>query len=166
MSLVLAFVLGMLYFVLAQVAPATVHSWVIFLAGVALITAGILLLKKPSDKFVIAKIITAVLGILVGLVFLPAFFFFKSQLRISSIFLSQAPRFVCSNCNVLAYVPLFLLLLIVLVVVSIFELLSFWSIPTPQFDSQKIFYSMTGIGYVYMSVLVAIQLLWGLSFLR
>jgi hypothetical protein len=167
LSLALAFILGLIYTLISQLAPDVTHTWTIALAGISLIASGILLLvRHQSDRYQTAKIIIAVLSIIVGLVFLPAFYFFKSQLRISAIFLAQSTRFFCDNLSFMAYIPLFLIFAAFLLALNTFELLSFWSIPTPQFDTNKAFYLIKGTGYIYMSVLVAIQFYWGLSFLK
>lgn len=62
----------------------------------------------------------AVISILVGIVFLPAMYFFKSQLRISSIFLAQSSRFFCANLYLMFYIPLFLILAGLLLLLNIF----------------------------------------------
>ena len=74
--------------------------------------------------------------IVLGITFIPAFYFYKSQLRVNAVFLSEASRFFSSKPIVLIYIPLFIGISFLLVWISIFEFLAFWSIPDPQFVPQ------------------------------
>lgn len=64
------------------------------------------------------------------------------------------------------YIPVFILLAFLLLALTVFEFLAFWSIPDPVFNPNRPFYSVSGIGFVFLSLLALLQFVWGLAFLR
>jgi hypothetical protein len=134
--------------------------------GLALLAFGVQLFLYPSAKYGQLKQIWAVVAIIAGIVLILAAWFYRAQMRLNSIFLYHSSRLIATNSSMILYIPAFILLAFGLLALSIFEFLSFWSIPDPQFNPLKPFYTAHGRGYVFLSVLVFLQLYWGLAFLK
>ena len=66
----------------------------------------------------------------------------------------------------LAVIGVFFLLFMGFVVLIGFEILSAWSCGKMVFDPNYPFYQIVGFGSVFLQVLIFIQFLWGLSFLK
>jgi hypothetical protein len=158
--------LGLLYVVLVQFLPRIVNYIAVIGGGLALLAFGIHLFLYPNAKYALIKQIWAVIAIVAGLVLILAAWFYRAQMRINSIFLYHSTRLIATNSGMILYIPAFILLAFGLIALSIFEFLSFWSIPDPEFNPLKPFYTAHGRGYIFLSVLVTIQLFWGLAFLK
>lgn len=149
-----------------QFAPRIISYVAVIGGGLALLAFGVLLLRYPNAKYANLKFWWAVLSIAGGIVLLLASWFYRAQMRLNSIFLYHSTRLIATNSSMVLYVPVFILFAFGLLALSIFEFLSFWSIPNPEFSPLKPFYTAHGRGYVFLSVLVFIQLYWGLAFLK
>jgi hypothetical protein len=165
-SAILSVALALIYMMLVQCLPNFMNNGTVTISGVVLIATGILFLARFETQFIAAKIILASVSIVLGLIFLPAFFFSKSQLRINAIFLNQASIMLGQQPLLFAYIPLFFILVFGLINLTLFEFFSFWSIPNPQFRPDRVFNTVSGKGFVFLTVLVMVQLYWGLCFLR
>lgn len=63
------------------------------------------------------------------------------------------------------YLSIFFIMFAGLLSLTLFEFFSFWSIPTPQFSKYQAYYTVSGKGFEFLTVLVGIQLYWGYFFL-
>ena len=158
--------LAFLYIILLQCFPKFMNNGAVTLSGLVLIAAGIAMLIRLQTDHTAARWVTVIALFLLGLYLLPAFFFKKSQLRINGIFLQQSTVMLRQHLAQTLYIPLFVVMTIGLFALTLFELFSFWSIPNPSFDPNKVFNTVSGKGYVFLSVLVSVQLFWGFFFLR
>jgi hypothetical protein len=158
--------LGLLWFLFVQFASRFANYTAIILGGIVLATLGLILFTYRVNHHHGLKIFIALLALISGLVLLLCAWLYKIHNRMNAVVLYHSTRLIASNSAMLIYIPVFLLLAFGLVVLTTFELLAFWSIPTPQFTPEKPFYSASGVGYVFLSALVFIQFYWGLVFLK
>ena len=115
----------------------------------------------------ISRVVTGALLIVMGLYLLVSSFIKIKQLRLNGIFLNYATRMVRLNCLIIIYIPFFLLLVLALVVITLFELFSFWSLKAPTFDPQNLFWQSEGGPLsIFLSFLLAFQFYWGLCFIK
>jgi hypothetical protein len=91
---------------------------------------------------------------------------YRRYLRVSTVFLSYSTRFVTQNSSVLLYILLLLLFTTGLVALTVFELLAVWSASDPAFLKDRVFYVSQGKHAFTLSILILIQLYWGLAFLK
>lgn len=157
---------GLLYLILAQCFPRLVSKLAIFGGAIALIAFGAYLFTIPTTIWPTFKLIWAVGSVLLGLSLLVSYSFFRQQIMLNEVFLYHSTRLTRTNNPMFYYIPLFIILAFLLLALTIFEFLSFWSIPDPVFNPNKPFYSVSGVGFVFLSALVLLQFVWGLAFLR
>lgn len=158
--------LGLAWFLLVQFLSRVANLTAVIGGGIALTTLGILLFTYPTSHHAGLKVFVALLALVCGLVLFLCAWLYRTQLRLNRVVLYHSTRLVASNSAMLLYIPAFILLAFGLIVLTTFEFLSFWSIPTPQFIAEKPFYKASGAGYAFLSVLVFIQFYWGLVFLK
>lgn len=105
--------------------------------GVASIILGLILFTYKSlyfDGMNTGRIIFGLVLILIGLYLLISACIKQRQIRLNGVFLDYASRMLSFNWSILFFIPFFLLLIFSLVVLTIFELFSFWSSKPPTFD--------------------------------
>ena len=129
---------------------------VVVLAGISLIVFGVKELLTPDARFPVLKVVVAVIAIILGVLLFLALKVYWIHLKIHSIFLSYATQVVSRKCKVVAYVFVFLLLSMLLLGLTFFELATFshTSLFSGRFDR------------TFFSALVLVQFWWGFSTLK
>lgn len=167
---ILGVVIGLVYLILVQLCPQ-VMNWVgIVGGGVASIALGIVILIYKSiyfDGMNTGRIILAVFLILIGLYLLASACLKQRQIRLNGVFLDHASRMVTINWAIVFFIPFFLLLILGLITLTVFELFSFWSLKSPSFNPVDLFWqAQGGLLSVFLSLFLAFQFYWGLSFIK
>jgi hypothetical protein len=169
-SALLGVILGLVYLLLVQLAPRIINWVGVIGGGVAAIVLAIVLLTYRStyfDGMRTGRVIFSIILFLVGLYLLISACLKQRQIRLNGVFLDYASRMTSINWPVFFYIPFFLLLVFALVVLTIFELFSFWSLKAPTFDTDNLFWqAQGGLLSIFLSLLLAFQFYWGLSFLK
>lgn len=157
---------GLVYLLLVQFVPRVMSRVAIIGGGIALIAFGAYLYNYPTSTYPGWKLAWSILAIIGGLALLSTYFYFRQQILLNEVFLYHSTRLTRSNIPMFYYIPVFILLAFGLLALTIFEFLSFWSIPDPVFKPNRPFYKISGVGFQFLSLLVLIQFIWGLAFLR
>ncbi len=92
---------------------------------------------------------------------------YKKQTTISAIFLEQGTNFIGSNLSTIFYIILFSALTLGFFFMMIKEYTGLISIAAPEFNAEKdIYYEVNSKGLWIVWIILGIQFLWGLSFLK
>lgn len=136
-SALLGAILGLIYLLLVQISPK-IFNWVgVIGGGIASIILGSILFTYKSlyfDGMNTGRVIFGLVLILIGLYLLISACIKQRQIRLNGVFLDYASRMFSFNWSIFFFIPFFLLLIFSLVVLTIFELFSFWSSKSPTFD--------------------------------
>lgn len=104
--------------------------------------------------------------IAIGTLALIALCLFRRFLRVGGVFLTHAAGLITHFPSILIYIIVLLFFTVGLAILTIFELLAVWSDLKPHFDSHRVFYIARGTYAVPLTILILVQLYWGLAFLR
>lgn len=107
----------------------------ILLGSLFLLAAGIILLIDSVNGVQAFKgwsIPIAVIFILLSIVFFVTLFLYKRRIKITGIFLSYAAKFLAQKPINFIFIPIFILLLIGLIVLCLFQYLAFSSNAEPK----------------------------------
>jgi hypothetical protein len=162
-----ALLLGAVFLLLVQCLPKTMSWLTLLLAAIGCLVLAVLLLwdKSPSFK-ILGHWVTfaAVLLILLAIGLVLNVVWNSYSIKISGIFLEYTTRMVRQNWFLLAWILVFLLLSFGLLALCVFEYLAFSSRPEPILESDDIYWNALPVNFG--TILVFIQFIWGLSFLR
>lgn len=161
-----ALAIGLLFVGLVQLFPRFMNYFTIVFGGLLLIALGIQMIIYPVNRYPVLKLVLSILSILLGVILVSSLWFYRTQLKINAIFLYHATQVVRTNCTVLFYIPLFILLALGLLGLTSFEIGSYWSIPSPAPNASSPFHVSSGADFTFLTVLALIQLWWGMSFLK
>lgn len=125
--------------------------------------AVVLFLYKTTNH---AKVIISILLALLFLVIVISVFLYRKQVGISAIFLNEGTRFTGSKPSTIFYILLFLGLTLGFFIMILLEYKGLISVGTPTFDKVHLYYEPNKHGLWLTWVVLAIQLLWGLFFLK
>jgi len=165
MCLGLAVGASILFALLVQCIPKimawlTIYASLFFLIGLAVV---LFFYKTENPSKIYISIALAVLFILI---FVSAYVYTK-QTKIGAIFLEQGTNFIASNLSTIFYIILFCSLTLGLFFMIIKEYEGLISIAKPDFDAnQDIYYEVNSKGLWIVWIVLGIQFLWGLSFLK
>lgn len=169
LSLFAMLTLGAVYLLLVQLCPGVTHYAAIVLGGAASIALGVMLFLNKSPQYENLKLLRyGLIGFFIaaGLFALLMVLMYRRYLRVSAVFLKYSTTFISQAPGVLIYVLLLLAFTVGLVALTLFELLAIWAADAPAFHAERIFYVSHGKYAVFLTVLVFIQLYWGLAFLK
>lgn len=167
MSVAIALGLGVLMMVFVQCWPRLLGWVVVILAVVAGVVLAVLMIVDNGPSLAGNKGLAVAIGVLlvilaVGLAL--NLFWLKYSIRISGIFLEYSTRFLSTNKFIYWWIPIFLLMSLGLVALTMFEALAFSSSVAPVLDHDDVYWN--GPGVTFSVVLVFVQFVWGISFLR
>lgn len=91
---------------------------------------------------------------------------YRRYLRVSAVFLNHSTKFLASRPSTFFYIVLLLIFTVGLFILSAFEFVAVWSNVDPAFVRNKVFYISQGKAAFALSILISIQLCWGLAFLK
>jgi hypothetical protein len=66
----------------------------------------------------------------------------------------------------LAFIPIFLAIFILFVIIIVWELKSLWSSAAISFSPDEVYYEFQSGSTTFLTVLIMIQFIWGLSFIK
>lgn len=162
----IAVVLSIIFLILVQFFPKPMSQAVVYLGFLIVLAVAVLIFLYPTSNTtgqIVVGIILAILAILI----LATILCHRSSIKICGAFLAESTRFVKDNPCVLVYIPIFILLLAGFLVMMLQEYRSFMTSGTATFDaSSSLYYLSTGTGQTILTVLLVIQFIWGLSFLK
>jgi hypothetical protein len=91
-------------------------------------------------------------------------FFYKRRIKITGVFLSHAGKFISQKLINLIFIPIFIIFLVGLIVLCLFEYLAFTSNATPFKKDGEIYLQLNQNNF--LTILVVIEFIWGIQFLK
>ena len=167
LSLIIALCLGIIFLVLVSLAPKVMIYLVFVGAFIVLMFAGIFILAKPVSIFHpnVWNIITGILLIIASLCFLAYIGCYRKELELAAIFMKHANTFLKETPIVFAYIPLFILLTIGLVVLCVWQYVAFGTQYEPYVANDTDLYKSSKQN-VALQIFNILEFIWGLQFLR
>lgn len=157
---------SILYMALVQVAPKLMNNLAVIAGSVMILACAICIFTYGAGENAFRIVIGCVLIfmlIIIALTFLKN----RSSLRIHGIFLNYSTQFLKDRPITLLYIPLFLAFLVSFIIIIVLEFSSFWTTGDLNFSpSEGLFHKPVGVGPIVFTVLLAIQTIWGLVFLK
>lgn len=166
LSMILAFSFSLLYLVLVQCWPKFMNKAVIMLGSLVILALAICMFTYHYDAY--GKIFVAILLLVLFFIIVLSSCKNRRCVDMNGVFLSNASQMLgTSKCLTFLYIPLFILLLVGFIFLVIYEFRSFWAGGDLSFDAESsIFWEFSSVGPIILSVFLAIQVVWGLSFLK
>lgn len=90
----------------------------------------------------------------------------RSSLQLHGIFLKYATKVIQKNKAIVSLIPIFIALLIGLAILIMLELKGFWSAAHIDFDINQLFYDFRDGDTTFFTVLIGVQAIWGLCFIK
>lgn len=147
--------------------PKVMAIAAILLGSLTLIAAGIMLLVDNAagwESYGPARIIIAVFLILFGIIFFVTLFLYQRRIKITGIFLSYASKFLAQKPINFIFIPIFIILLLGLIVLCLFQYLAFSSNAEPKTTDGDIYLQLTR--NTVLTILTVIEFIWGIQFLK
>lgn len=161
--------LGMGFMLAAQMCLSIMHYAAIIFGGLTAIGFGVLLILRRPSSFEDLKVVRYPLAgffIVAGAFALLLTIMYRRYFRVSSVFLRYATTFISAVPSLLGYVVLLLIFTGGLFALTVFELLAVWGAHPPAFEHDRVFHISQGPHTLLLSILVLVQLYWGLAFLK
>ena len=112
------------------------------------------------------KVVVCVILLLIFLACLASVCMLYKSLKLGSIFLKAASDYVSHAIFTLFYIILFMALTLGFLSMLIIEYTGLISIMEPTFDNTSLYYESSTNSMIFSFVVLFVQLLWGLSFLK
>ena len=165
MCLVLAVGASVLFALLVQCIPKVMASFTIYASLLVLIGLAVVLFFYKTENP--SKMYISIALALLFIVILVSACIYTKQTKIGAIFLEQGTDFIGSNPSTIFYIILFSSLTMGLFVMIIKEYSGLISMATPDFDAtQDLYYEVNSSNLWMVWIVLGIQFLWGLSFLK
>jgi hypothetical protein len=113
-----------------------------------------------------SKIVIGILLVILFLIIAISVFVYRKQITIAAIFLAEGTKFTGNKPSTIIYIFLFLGLTLGFFLMLIKEYQGLISVGTPTFHQTELYYSVNKKGLWLTWVVLGIQLIWGLSFLK
>jgi hypothetical protein len=157
--------LAVVYTLLVQFFPRMMNKLSVVLGLVFMCVMLLLVVVYPRGNVAVRVVVAVVLLLLVGIVGLGAFRS-KACLDMHGVFLYHATQLVKQNIKIIVFVPIFLVVFSLFIVVILWELKSLWSSAPLIFSEEKVYYSFKSGSTTLATVVIFLQFLWGLSFIK
>ena len=166
LSLLIALFVGIIFLVLTLICPKPMVYIAFILVFIVLLFAGIFVLAHPVKFFNPDgwNIVFGIFLILVALCFIGYICCYRKELELSAIFMDHATKFLRETPLVFAYIPLFLILTFGLIVLIVWQYVAFGTEHEPVLEQGNLY--KTSSHNIALQVFNAIELIWGLQFLR
>lgn len=152
---------------LVQCMPKVMAGAAIFLGSLTLVAGGIILLVDNAagwENYGPWRIIIGVFLLIFGVIFFITMFLYKRRIKITGVFLSYAARFLAQKPVNFIFIPIFILLILGLIVLCLFQYLAFSSNADPKAREGDIYLQLTQ--NPILTVLTIIEFIWGIQFLK
>jgi hypothetical protein len=153
---------------------AFVHCIPIFAANISIVIGSLTLIAGAVILFIDngngwqsygpLRIIIVIFLILFGVIFFVMIFLYKRRIKITGVFLSHAGKFLSQKLINLIFIPIFIIFLVGLIVLCLFEYLAFTSNAKPFQKDGEIYLQLAQNNFI--TILVVIEFIWGIQFLK
>jgi hypothetical protein len=161
----IALALAVVYTLLVQFFPKLMNKLSVVLGLVFICVMLLLLVVYPTGNVAVRVVVALVLLLLVGIVGLGAFRS-KACLDMHGVFLYHATQLVKQNTNIIVFVPIFLVMFTLFIIIILWEFKSLWSSASVVFTEERVYYSFKPGSTTFATAVIFIQFLWGLSFIK
>jgi hypothetical protein len=139
--------------------------WITIISSmvVLLVLAVLLFFYKTSNA---SKIIISIFLALLFIIILASIWLYRKQVGVSAIFLDEGTKFTANKPSTIFYIFLFFALTLGFFSMILLEYKGLISVGAPSFDSSELYYKVNTHGMWATWVVLGIQLVWGLFFLK
>lgn len=169
MAMYTSAIISVFYLALVQFFPKYMNWGVIFAAMALTLALAICMFTYSSDSNeTLGKIFAGIVLLVVFLICVLNFFKNRQAIRLNGIFLQWATKALRENWPAIVYIPIFMALLTLFIILIIYQFRSFWTGGGEvYFDaSQSIFWEFKSTWSIVLTVLLGIETIWGLSFFK
>ena len=146
LSLAISFAMGILWMALVQCIPKIMAVFAILAGSLILVGAGVMLLvDNPNgwQNYGPIKYIIGAFLIVFGLIFFITMFLYKRRIKLTGVFLDYAGKFLVQKPVNFIFIPIFIILLLGLIVLCLFQYLAFSSSADPVIKDNDIYLQLT-----------------------
>lgn len=91
----------------------------------------------------------------------------RDSWRMHAIFLKYATYVIKARLSTLIFIPIFFVFLVLFAMILVLEFTAFWTTGQIYFDSEKnLYHTTSGFWPTFLTVLLVVQAIWGLTFLK
>ena len=164
-TLLIGLALAILFLFLVQQFPQKI-VYAILGAGCVVIVLTVLFVLIFPSSYLLIRILFALLMLLLLVTIVLGWKREKGTFQLYSEFLTYACRMIGEQKILLLYIPLFLLIMALFLFGVAMELRSLWSSSGVSFSQSQVFWQFTGGSTTFWTILVVVQLVWGLAFIK
>ena len=155
-----------LFMILVHCLPK-IMNYATVAAGIIAILATIICVFLYQTEQQTAKLIIGICLIVVLVIIVLTICKNTDSWKMHAIFLSYATKMIGDRCLTFLYIPIFFVAIVGFVVILVLEFTAYWSNGSLSFDADKsLFYELSGAGKIILTILLIIQGIWGLSFIK
>jgi hypothetical protein len=166
LSMILSISISVLYVVLVQCFPKAMNIAVPILSLLVILALAICMFTYYADAS--GKIPIAIILLVAFIIIALGLFRNRNSVRMNGVWMTKATQMLRSaKCGAFLYIPLFIGFLIGFIFLIILEFRAFWTGSSLYFDREKsIFWEFHATAPTILCVLLILQSIWGLSFLK
>lgn len=167
MTLLVALLVGAVFKVFVQCVPGVAVWGSVGMMAAMCFILSFMMLSDKSPSFQAAQGLinfVAVCILLLGLLSVFYLYWMRKEIRLCTIFIQNAAQFLGQSPFVFAYIPMYIFLSLLLIVLFTFQYMAFSSINPLVKDPNDIFWQTSA--WNFWNVLNILQMVWGISFLR
>ena len=167
-ALIIGTCAGLIYMIIFIIIPKVMTSVAFVLCSITLLIAGILLFVQPIKLLAfegsVWNIIIGIVLIIIAILQLVFLCCQSKEIELASIFLFYSNTFLKEKCILFAYIPLFMLFSLGLVVLCVWQFIAFGSIGKPTWKQSHVYKEIND--RIFLQVLNCIEFVWGIQFIR
>lgn len=168
-SIILSCLIGLglclIFTLLIQQMPRRMTKYTLGFGCLILVIMAIFVLVFPQS-YIAARIIFSLLLIVLVITIFLNWRKNKNKVAVYGEFAHHATEVVSSQKLMVIYIPIFLGILVVFILMILFELERLWSSAPIYFDQNKVYHQFQHGSTTFWSFLVFVQAVWGLSFIK
>jgi hypothetical protein len=167
LTLLIALIVGVIFLVFVQFLPSIAVWASVGMMALMCFILSFMMLSDRSPSFQAAQGLMngiAVCILLLGLVSGFYIYWMRKEIRLCTIFIRNAARFLAQCPSVFGYIFMYIMLSLLLIVLFTFQYMAFSSVNPLVKDTADIFWQTSA--WNFWNVLNILQLIWGISFLR
>lgn len=161
---IVAVAVSILYCFLVQLIPMAMNYFSVIIGLIIMFTVLIITFLYPSSRALKICVLTILLLMIIMIIFIVVQN--KGNLKYHAVFLKYSARMVADRPGVIVYILIFMAALFLFVFIVLVELRAFWSSGKLVFDMNNIYYEFTPKTTIIWTCVVAVQAIWGISFLK
>lgn len=155
----------LIFMLLVQQMPRKMTKYTLGFGCLILLIMAIFVLVFPRS-YLLARIIFALVIVMLLITIFLNWRKNKNKVAVYGEFASNSAELVSSHKLMIIFVPIFLGILVLFVMIIMFELERLWSSAPVYFDQDSVYYQFKPGSTTIWTFLVVVQTVWGLSFIK